>query len=42
MKDAREKSTELAGLKTIVHLLNTDYDMIVSVLTLRVEKNKMA
>lgn len=39
MKDLRENSTEPAGIKPIMHLLNTDYDMIVSVLTLKGGKN---
>lgn len=38
MKDLRGNSMEPAGIKTIVHLLNTDYDMIVSVLTFIEEK----
>lgn len=39
MKHLRENSTEPTGTKTIVHLLNTDYDMIVSVLTFTGGKN---
>jgi len=34
MKDLRQNSTEPARIEPITHLLNTDNDMIVSLLTL--------
>lgn len=42
MKFPKQNSTEAAGIKSIVHLLNPDYDMIIIALTLRGGKNKLA